>query len=221
MNVPIVECDQTIAAAKYQEYLRATNRTAADEQCKRIYRAIANGKRVIDLTQSLRLGGVDHRYRPRLAIARANQTGSVEFRWDWQLGRDVMLPLFGDSSRVNGHEPGVKLHAVKLPAWTFPRQDGEERWNRGHFGKDAKDRYVMSINAAIPVIPPAIRPEGSKASLYHILWEVDEWVDGRTQATQSRDPFLIRHIGGWFFVIVAEWNLTAVERTVFSLGMAR
>lgn len=217
MNITIVECDLSVAAKKYKEYAQSVEPTAADEQCKRIYRAISRGKRVIELTQALRLGGVDHRYRPRLAIARANQTGSVMFQWDWSTN----MPLFGRNSRINGKEPGVRTHAVRLPAWTFPRQDGENSWHRGHFGKDPQGRYVTSISAAIPVIPPSIRPIGAKVGLYHILWEVDQWVDGRAQAPQSRDPLLLRHIGGWFFVIVAEWDLTAVERSVFSLSMTR
>ncbi len=215
MNVPTLEVDQPFAAERYAEYLRATNRTTEDEQCKRIYRAIARGNRVVNLCEAMRLGGTDHLYRPRLAIARAsNLEQSVGFEW-WQ-GR----PVFGNpwTARsvgiVAGIEEGVFHSRVVLPGVTFPC-NGDD----GLLGQTANGTNIWSINASVPIIPPALRPKQPQA--YHILWEVDEWTAGRTVPEHSLDPLLLKHLGSWFFVIVAEWDLTDVERQVYRLSMRR
>lgn len=212
MNAPTLEVEQPFAAERYAEYLRTTNRTVEDEQCKRIYRAIARGNRVVNLCEAMRLAGTNHLYRPKLAIARAsNLQQSVAFRW-WDGS-----PVFGDPgsarSSWDGLEEGVFYSRVVLPSVTFPCNEN------GTFGKTAKDHSIWSINASVPIIPPALRPKQPQA--YHILWEVDEWVAGQTTPEQSRDPFLLKHLGSWFFVIVAEWDLTEVERQVYRLGMRR
>lgn len=189
-----------------------TNRTTEDEQCKRIYRAIARGNRVLNLCEAMRLAGTDHLFRPRLAIARAsNLQESVTFQWAYG------WPVFGDpnSARTtwNGLDEGVFYSRVVLPQVTFPCNE------EGTFGKTAKDHNIWSINASVPIIPPKLRPKQPQA--YHILWEVDEWTAGRTMPEQSRDPLLLKHLASWFFVIVAEWDLTEVERQVFRLSTRR
>lgn len=219
MNVATIECDQTVAAQKYRDYLTATERTPADEQCKRIYRAIANGKRIINLCEAMRLAGTDHRYRPRLAIARAGRTLDERIDFRWYENRPVFGDPYNARSTYSGFQEGVFTSRVVLPEVTFPRQ--LEGWRGGHFGEKAAGRFVTSINATVPAIPPNLRPPGTKAHGYHILWEVDEWADGQSAAQQSRDPLLLKHLGSWFFVIVAEWNLTSIERQVLDLSMTR
>lgn len=217
MNVPTLEVEQPFAAERYAEYLRATNRTTEDEQCKRVYRAIARGNRVVNLCEAMRLAGTDHLYRPRLAIARAsNLQQSVAFTWEaGPNGADV--PIFGDITSArsyhDGWEEGVFYSRIVLPPVTFPCH--EERL----LGQTVDGRNIRSINASVPIIPPAMRPKQPQA--YHILWEVDEWAAGRTTPEHSRDPLLLKHLGSWFFVIVAEWDLTDVERQVYRLSMRR
>lgn len=221
MNVATIECDARLAAEKYQEYLKATERTPEDEQCKRIYRAIAKGKRVLNLCEAMRLAGTDHFYRPKVAIARAGTRTSVDFSWypDWDSAA-TKHPVFGDAH--GGHaqysynyKEGVFGARIVLPEWTFPRDQ------KGRLGKLANDRDILGIHAAIPPIPTNLRPPRAKQKLYHIFWEVDEWKAGVTRPTQSRDPLLLKHIGAWFFVIVAAWDLTDIERTVHDLSMTR
>jgi hypothetical protein len=50
-------------------------------------------------------------------------------------------------------------------------------------------------------------------SNYHILWEAD-WEDAPV------DPILLKQIDGNFFAVIAQWDLTNVERMVLrSIGM--
>jgi hypothetical protein len=50
----------------------AVRRAKEDELLAKSYRQLSLGKKVIDLYQTLRAGGVDEKHRPRLAIARAD-----------------------------------------------------------------------------------------------------------------------------------------------------
>jgi hypothetical protein len=212
MNVKTLEVEQPFAAERYQEYLKATNRTVEDEQCKRVYRAIARGNRVVNLCEAMRLAGTDHLYRPRLAIARvSNLRTTVDFTW-WR-----KTPVFGDrwtAQRPWGDpEEGIFQGRIVLPEWTFPRNE------HGSLGTTADKQNIREIHAAIPIIPPKLRPKHSQR--YHILWEVDNWIAGSGSPEHSRDPLLLKHLSSWFFVIVAEWDLTEVERQVFRLSNRR
>lgn len=62
-----------------------------------------------------------------------------------------------------------------------------------------------ALQAVIPLIPPKYRPETPK--LFHILWEAD-WKD------VPIDPLLLKHVGGSLYIVLAAWDLTAVERAV-------
>jgi len=63
--------------------------------------------------------------------------------------------------------------------------------------------------ALVPFMPPSVRPRRG-LSTYHILFEVENWTQ------YPADPFLLKHITGWLFVVVAEWELTELERRLLS-----
>jgi hypothetical protein len=63
--------------------------------------------------------------------------------------------------------------------------------------------------APVPFMPPSVRPK-RWLSTYHILFEVERW------NTYPADPFLLKHITGWLFVVHAEWDLTELERQLLS-----
>jgi len=56
----------------------------------------------------------------------------------------------------------------------------------------------------VPHIPPPIRPQIHLRN-FHILFEVEKWNE------YPVDPYLLRRIEGHLFVVVAEWELTALE----------
>ena len=63
-----------------------------------------------------------------------------------------------------------------------------------------------TLKAVVPTIPPDLRPK-AKLSNYWILWEAD-WEEVPT------DPMLLRHLGGSMYAVMAQWDLTEVERAV-------
>lgn len=87
------------------------------------------------------------------------------------------------------------------------------RWksNRSHIKVDwpGLPSSRNDLLAIVPLIPVHLRPEASKLHLYHILWEAD-W------KTVPVDPMLLRRIGGDTWIVVAAWDLTAVEQAVLA-----
>lgn len=71
-------------------------------------------------------------------------------------------------------------------------------------------RGLSAVNATalVPLIPVHLRP-AEHLERYHILWEAD-WT------AVPVDPMLLRKIGGDAWIVVAAWDLTAVEQAVLA-----
>ena len=91
---------------------------------------------------------------------------------------------FREVPRWGGSKKAISLPASCLPGLIAPKS---------------------SLQAVIPSVPPKYRPETPK--LFHILWEAD-WKDVPV------DPLLLKHVGGSLYIVLAAWDLTAVERAV-------
>lgn len=85
----------------------------------------------------------------------------------------------------------AREHFIRIP-------DDSWDWNLVP-GRDAK--------TAVPFMPPSVRPKRF-LNTYHILFEVEKWTE------YPADPFLLKHITGWLFVVEAEWELTELERAL-------
>jgi hypothetical protein len=136
----------TEALTIYQAHRQAHD--PKDLEIVRIYRAIAKGKRVISVQDSIVAGGVDERRRPRLAICQAD----AEFcrcRQDFHSG-DITFGIANPADR-----------------WKESRKISI-RWPKtlGNFD---------TCRAVLPRIPPQFRPVAAELPGYHILWEAD-WV---------------------------------------------
>lgn len=59
----------------------------------------------------------------------------------------------------------------------------------------------------VPSVPVWLRPEGH-LSEYHILWEA-EW-----EVAPPVDPILLKYVSGPMYAVIAQWDLTPVERAV-------
>lgn len=70
-------------------------------------------------------------------------------------------------------------------------------------------KWMGRSAAMVPLIPIHLRPQASDLPKYHILWEAD-W-----QAVPV-DPMLLRKIGADAWLVVAAWDLTAVEQAVLA-----
>lgn len=67
-------------------------------------------------------------------------------------------------------------------------------------------RHKHNFRALVPPVPPQFRPE--RLENYHILWEA-EWAK-----CPPLDPILLKQISATVYLVVAQWDLTPVERAV-------
>lgn len=65
---------------------------------------------------------------------------------------------------------------------------------------------IVNGNATVPLVPLNLRPKYELKN-YHILFEAD-WVKAPV------DPLLLRRLKGDLWLVLAAWELTAVERAV-------
>lgn len=156
------------------------------------FRAMSKGLRVFDLVEAFRATGVDELGRPRLAIVRADATRVFYRHVGRGGGMFARFDLYGKSRRRNIIDGGM----ISIPDGTFdesqiPKFSGNQ------------------IGAVTPTIPPAHRPRRG-LTRHHILFEA-EWRD------VPHDPFLVRHLFGSLFVVVAEWDLSEIEQTVLRM----
>jgi hypothetical protein len=119
----------------------------------------------------------------------------------------------------------VGFNAQGLPRLAFARSDWE--WCRCNTGSATvnfrpeifRDRGKIEFGlpvpaearwktgrAVVPPVPPRFRPEN--LGDYHTLWEA-EWLPAAPE-----DPLLLKQIGTTMFVVVAQWDLTELERAV-------
>jgi hypothetical protein len=45
---------------------------------------------------------------------------------------------------------------------------------------------------------------------------VEQWADTRIGARPDRDPYLLRHLHGDAYAVLAEWDLTPLEQLVMT-----
>lgn len=194
MNVATIEVDQEKAKEALKEYRTEVRKThhRLDQQILRGYRAIARGKKLINLPEVLKAGGVNENGYPKLAVARANR-----------VGRDVGVDLSRDGSGFFYDSPMwnwrvTRSHTVTPSRVYFP------------IGTFPEDRTRNNVVTPVPMIPPAHRPSRGLEN-YHILFEVKRWT-----RTVAADPALIRYLGGDLWVLVSTWELTELERAVLA-----
>jgi len=111
----------------------------------------------------------------------------------------------------------AKMCWYERPSWAAPRFAMHANTSRHETRRyitlpieslPALPNNTYQIRAIVPTIPPALRPKGALSN-YHILWEAD-WERAPV------DPILLRHIGGPIYVVLAQWDLTELERSVLS-----
>ncbi len=200
MNVTTVEMDPESADAKYKEYLEAT-KTRKEEylhDLKKVYKALKDGKKVIDIYEAFKDTGVDDDGNPKLAISRADQKECYFHKEDEGAG------LFNES-RWGSDERKID---VRLPGDTF------EEWKTERRSANWETIKQRDIVTNVPLVPAHLLPPGHLKN-YYLLWEVDEWKDATKSSTAAvGDPFLLRRVNANTFIIFAAWDLTDVEKIV-------
>ena len=81
------------------------------------------------------------------------------------------------------------------------------------YSRHYKNRRKGNIaNATTPLVPPRIRPSNNLGN-YHTLWEVEE--GGWEEVPQPpADPILLSHLGMGMYKVIAQWDLTELERKI-------
>jgi hypothetical protein len=191
-----MEIEQSKAYELYRVYLEACKRedaTDIDQELRKVYYQLSKGKRLLDLPTVMNAIGLDEQNRPYLAIARADAQRV------WYRGSTDGSGSFQTLRWISHYRRSTRV--VNLPPGTFPL-------NRSTYA------HGTGLSAIVPFIPPDIRPPQKDLKGYYILWEAD-WKE------VPIDPFLLRRVTGNIFIILAQWDLSPIERKVIEIVMGR
>jgi hypothetical protein len=160
-----------------------------DAEVLDMLKELSKGLPVLNLFETMKGAGVDSKGRPLLAIARADlERVRFERRWHNDYCFGDFDNWFRRARQNNSSRLFIKIPAEFLPGVTLPQGQG--------------------LKAIVPTIPPRFRPTRPLKE-FHILWEAD-W-----QAVPV-DPILLRRITRTQYAVLAQWDLTEVERAVLA-----
>lgn len=197
MNVRTIEMDPKVAAGKLSALARMLKRQPNNEEWKAAqagYRALERGTPLIDPFKAIREAGWDENGMPRLAMMRANRKRVTCFASSWQLRFDgSRWPTREDSRGWAGN-------------W---RQRSDLHLCVDVDGMPRRDMGATRGTAIVPSIPADVYPERGHGTPkdWFILWEAD-WVAAPV------DPMLLKRIGGNLYAVLAQWDLTELERAI-------
>lgn len=201
-SAEIVTMQRAEALEKFHEYKEACKRShsAQDRALMQTFKALSEGRGVINVPEAIKQAGVWPDYKPKLAIMRADQEW-VYFR---RSGDDSTSCFYSYSERYYLSRSIKKMQAARLQ-FSFPRGTLARPPQNGQWPRD----YWQTHKAPVPPIPPAYRPADA-FSKYCILWEVEKW-----EAIAPVDPILLKPLAvPGLYVVVAHWDLSPVERLV-------
>jgi len=200
MELQTIEMPKEEAERAFHEYRHAVRsaKTATlnseDAQIARCYKALAEGRQVINIMDAFKQAGEDDRGLPRLAVARADETKLNLWRT---------------------RDGGVTMWPGSLGRWPHSAPYEGRVFHFTDFSKlPARRPWRAEFKAIVPNIPPAFRPPHSLQN-YHLLWE-PKW---EPRPRPPADPALLKHLGGPLYAVLATWDLTPVEQAV--LGVTR
>lgn len=185
---------------QYREHCRSKH-TPEDRGIMLGYRALSEGKAVIDLYDVFRRCPADDNGLPRLAVGRAHWTHCwFERGWATEAAEFRSKEWMPYRNKTNNSHSRIRIPATVMNPKTaryYHRPEG----GIGH-------RRNGNCRAVVPIIPANVRPK-TALERYHLLWEA-EW------DIVPKDPFLLRHLHGSLYAVLAQWDLTELERMVLS-----
>lgn len=203
MNTPLITMKPEIAKAKLDAYMRTRGKMKGKQVAVELrreheallkgYQALSKGTALIDLEQAMRACGFDEKGRPKLAIGRADRK-IIQFTWQDSQGTGSFKPE--DTQRWNPKDR-------RQVAFGETPQSSYDKYGYRQRG------YVK-----VPLVPADVRPERGKLADWFVLWEVEKWADDLRQLQPDKDPYLLKHLGGSLYCVLAEWDLTDLERAV-------
>lgn len=197
--------------ARYTRSIREGKRlTELDRRAMDVLKKVELGRTLLNVQLAMRSSGQDAQGRPKLAIANAAA------KWCF----------FSRDEGVRRDEDGQWSHPISRfyscfdnnPGWLSERTKRlTGRNNRFTFLRNmfpiALPKNSRPPRARVPTVPLHLRPRGDLGS-YAILWEA-EW------ESMPIDPFLLRRVTADWFVVVAHWDLTPLERMVMEEAVYR
>jgi hypothetical protein len=189
MNVDTITISPDEAERKLAaaRLLSERQRLPEDDRFEQLYRAIRGGARIMHLYDAFRQTGLNDKGQPKLAIARA----------DW---RTVHL--------IHRIDRRVACGFSSDPVWNYRATRRNIVLPAGTFGMDEEKLTWGRLYSPVPYVPPNVRPAYHLRN-YHILFEVEQW------SVYPHDPYLLKHVGGPLYQVMAEWDLTPLEVSLF------
>lgn len=177
-----------------------------DEILLASYRALARGKRLIDLRSALKHAGLQPSTGlPALAVA--SPLWKV-VRLHLSSGRVAFHEETGNRwLHFNTSQGRFNVKSYHFPLSIFPPEFDSEAQRKEKGWKLHPHRAA----ATVPSIPARFRP--SNLENYTILWD-PIWT-----RRAPIDPILLRHVAGSIYSIVAQWDLTPIERAVIDMRL--
>lgn len=178
---------------EYLELLKVRDDEGA-KVLKEAYYHASKGRKIIDIYQAMQNAGLNKEGWPSLAICRAD-------------GKECCFRRRAKGAGLFHHTflrrwEGGDRNSIRIPQNAFMELPVDEL-----------DEYNNQRYAVIPTIPAKYYPKG-KLERHYILWEVEEWFEKSQIPVPPVDPFLLKRISPNLFVVLAEWDLSPLERAV-------
>jgi len=232
MEVPTIDIDREEARKRVAEFTARRRRklTELDHALFRGYKALAEGLTLIDVNKVIKDGGhFEDSFCPKLAIARSDvptvyfshqlnwsthphEHNGYFMAWPWRGGSELNRNPFYIHTTEIANRLNVGLHrqsrevglAIDLEGGVIQSPESERHARKRWF----KTEY----QTIVPPIPFHLRPNGD-AEKFFILWEVEKW-ETIASKTAPGDPLLLERIAHPIYVVVAQWDLTELEKRI-------
>lgn len=193
MNISPLTVPTYEASRQYRAYRAALKQRKEKHltELSAVYYQLSKGRKVIDVIEAFKASGMkDH--GPAIALVRADRTRCI-----LEKKSDGKAEFYGLSDgEVNQHS---KADFVTPACYQWQMETLRTGWNRP---------YRSRCSTVVPLIPVVHVPVGGLHN-YHILWEIDKW-----EPEPPVDPLLLKQITKNIFVVLAQWNLSPIERAV-------
>lgn len=164
------------------------------------YRVMAQGQRIINVASVMHGAGRNKQELPNLALAGANWE-HCHLSWVSHRSRFEFSKSRWADTRGYGNTFQYLNGGTAFPLHTFGAEVSDESWRK------TRNLPLLPARAVVPSIPLHLRPAGN-LSEYHILFEA-VWT-----AAPPVDPILLKHVHGYIYTVLAQWDLTDIERSV-------
>lgn len=200
MDAENIEMSEEEAREAYEEYSRLVKDREEEhlEILKKCTYHLSQGRKVLNIYDVIKNGGVFENGEPKLAIARA----------DW---KQVVFTKHKGKSGVFSDEKTTRNWGVTKANINLPNNYFDDDWG---MQTDSEGKVYSwsspvreAVQTATPIIPAVLTPQG-KLNNYYILFEVI----GRRRV--GADPLLLRRLSDNMFVVLATWDVSPLEQAV-------